>query len=288
MKDSNSFKRIFIYISNALIDAFFPRKCLLCNSFFKLEISDETLGDGTPYSLIVSDDCDAGRFGNALAPYICVDCLDDFRPIESPKCSKCDLMFESREGDDHVCGRCLKTSWNFRTARSFGAYETVLRKAIHHYKYKDKIQLARPFGQLLFYTFTHNWAQDDIDLIIPLPLHGKRMRKRGFNQSYLPLKKWPGLAALVDFKLSAEQIDRSILFRTRSTKPQMGLDRKQRKANIKNAFKVKNISKIKGKRILLVDDVFTTGSTADECARILIRNGALHVDVLTLGRTMFS
>ena len=207
---------------------------------------------------------------------MCAGCIKEFSRVESPFCSCCGKMFKTRVGSDHVCRKCLDTPPAFKKTRTVGIYQTGFRKIIQRFKYNGKIQMADPLGRLLFNVFEHSWKPKDIDLITPVPLHIKKFRSRGFNQVYLLIRKW-----------SHGEIIRDLLERKIDTKPQAGLDRKARKKNIKGAFNVKPdyMDLIQGKKILLVDDVFTTGATVNECAGILLKNGAGRVDVLTLART---
>jgi ComF family protein len=188
------------------------------------------------------------------------------------------MVFKSREGGDHLCGRCLDRPDAFRRARATGIYEKNLRSAIHALKFKGKVNLAVPLGALLYDTFRHYWNAGDIDVVAPVPLHRNRFRRRGFNQAYLLVRRWrlPGETIVV----------RDLLLRTRATAPQTGLDRRQRRINIKNAFSVNRPDQSVGKRVLLVDDVLTTGATVNACAKALIRDGARRVDVLTLARAL--
>jgi ComF family protein len=158
--------------------------------------------------------------------------------------------------------------------------------AIHRLKYKGKIQLARPFGMLLYTAFVSYWEENSVDLIIPVPLHVKKFRMRGFNPSFLLVRDWASIAAMLNDKLNVIPVSRDVLERRRWTEPQTGLGRKKRLTNVKNAFSINDLSKISGKKILLVDDVYTTGATVNECAKVLINGGAEHVDVLTLARAM--
>jgi ComF family protein len=201
-------------------------------------------------------------------------------------CSECGVVFKSREGEDHVCGECLDSPKRFGIARSPGIYEQTLMAAIHGFKYRGKIQLARPFGMLLFTAFISFWEKNSVDLIIPVPLHVKKFRMRGFNPSFLLVRDWATIAAMLNDELPDIPVARDVLERRRWTEPQTGLGRKKRLTNVKNAFSVNDHSIIAGKRILLVDDVFTTGATANECAKVLLKGGAEHVDVLTLARAM--
>jgi ComF family protein len=171
-------------------------------------------------------------------------------------------------------------------ARAPLVYDQTILNVVHCYKYKGKIQLAGPLGGLLLATFNCFWDKDSIDVIVPVPLHFKRLRKRGFNQVFLLIRNWKKFAAASHIDLSGVRIERNAIVRAASTSPQTGLGRKARMTNIKNAFKIQYKEKIKDKTILLVDDVYTTGATVNECARLLLKGGANHVDVLTLARAI--
>jgi len=193
-------------------------------------------------------------------------------------CSRCGLVFKSRQGEDHLCGRCLDRPGAFSRARAAGIYDQSLRMAIHALKFKGWVGLAGPLGGLLLDTFRRYWASGDIDVVAPVPLHRRRFHRRGFNQAHLLVRRWrlPGETVVV----------RDLLVRTRATAPQTGLDRRQRRTNLENAFSVSRPGQITGKRVLLVDDVLTTGATVNACATALIRDGAGRVDVLTLARAL--
>jgi ComF family protein len=226
------------------------------------------------------------QFDRLMAPYLCPNCSGGFLPVESPICFKCGMTFKSREGEDHLCGECIAAPKRFRVARAPGIYDQALMAMIHYLKYNGKIQLAGPLGMLLCASFISQWDTDTIDLIVPVPLHIKRFRKRGFNQSFLLIKDWHKIAEVLNVNISHVQIDRHVLVRSRWTDPQTGLGRKKRISNIKNAFAITDPKKINGKSILLVDDVYTTGTTANECAKVLLKSGAEYVDVLTLARAI--
>jgi len=186
------------------------------------------------------------------------------------------MTFKSREGEDHLCGRCLDRPGAFNRARAAGIYDSTLKAAIHAFKFKDQVVLARPLGRLLLDTYRRYWTTGEIDVVAPVPLHRQRFRQRGFNQAYLLVRRWalPQETAVI----------RDLLVRTRATAPQTGMDRRQRRKNIQNAFSVNRRGQSAGKRVLLVDDVLTTGATVDACADALMRDGAGRVDVLTLAR----
>lgn len=263
-------------------ETIFPPKCLVCRSFI-----DPPQSDGTGYSSAVDLNLNIqSQVERLFAKYLCWNCIGGLVVVESPLCSCCGLPFESRHGLDHCCGDCSTAPKKFRVARAPLVYEQVFTEVIHCYKYKGKIQLARPLGELLFSALRLFWDQNSIDVVIPVPLHLKRFRQRGFNQAYLLTRDWQNFAELMPFDLGDFEIERDVLFRTVPTTPQTGLGRQQRAANIKNAFEVVNEAKIIDKRILLVDDVYTTGATVDECARLLLHHGAAHVDVLSLARAV--
>jgi ComF family protein len=165
-------------------------------------------------------------------------------------------------------------------------YEPVLTGIIHRFKYKGKIQLAGPLAEILLTAFSLLWEDDSIDFLLPVPLHLKKIRKRGFNQAYLLVRNWTDLAGQQPFRRTEIPIEPNLLVRTAATAPQSALGRAKRAVNVRNAFDLNGRDKVKDKRILLVDDVYTTGSTVNECARLLLNCGARHVDVLTLGRAV--
>jgi ComF family protein len=123
-------------------------------------------------------------------------------------------------------------------------------------------------------------------MVLPVPLHPGRLRQRGFNQAYLLIWSWPHLAARYGNDLALIRIERDLLIRTKPTAPQSALGRDQRADNIKDAFDLKRHDAVAGKKILLIDDVYTTGATANECGRLLLDRGAQKVDVLTLARAV--
>jgi ComF family protein len=191
-------------------------------------------------------------------------------------------MYASRVGEDHLCGRCIRSAPAFDAARAAGVYQGALMQTIHLLKYGGKIQLARPLGRLLFDTFRQCTETAGADLVVPVPLHRRRFRERGFNQAYLLVREWPRWHRSLC-------VARKALVRRGHTVPQTGLGRRQRRVNLKNAFSAgpdAAAGQIVGRHVLLVDDVFTTGATAEACARILREAGAEAVTALTLARTL--
>jgi ComF family protein len=280
----------------------FPTNCVVCDTFIHPNGFQSHWWVKNTYKERISDSLDDllhpeekklgsrvtenVEFIRLFSPFLCSACLTRYAPIESPICISCGIMFKSREGDNHLCENCLTQPNSFKLARAPGLYDRTLMKVIHRFKYGKKIQLAEPLGQLLFDTFIRFWGIKRIDMIIPVPLHLRRLRERGFNQAYLLVRKWKTIAAKLSIDMSNIAVERNLLVRSRWTEPQTGLERNKRMKNIKNAFQVSHRSRIYEKRILLVDDVFTTGATANECAKTLLNDGAKRIDVLTLARAM--
>lgn len=208
----------------------------------------------------------------------CAECHRQINIIRSPQCTQCGLPFSNPEGEDHFCGECASTQQYFSVARAVGHYEKALLEAIHKFKYGGKIFVGEVLGRLMAEKEYDSLAVEHYTLIIPIPLHGKRLRERGYNQSLI-------LAKEVARRFSIS-LDFSILRRNIPTKPQTNLKKKERMANVKGAFEVKNPERIRGQRILLIDDVYTTGSTVRECSRVLLKHHAAEVGILTLARTV--
>jgi len=263
-------------IIKAAWDALFPRKCPGCGSFFHAP----RLYRKIPYRSIPAP----AVFKILFAPYVCPDCLETFNAIEPPLCSACGRPFAGEIDTDHLCGDCLKKR-DFHAARACGIYTNILRALIHAYKYEGRTQFARPLAALLFHFYAGLDEFCDINTVIPVPLHPARLRERGFNQAHLMITYWPAFSESGGLKKNFT-IDARSLIRTRKTETQTGLDRAGRIKNVKGAFCVKQPSSIKGKKILLVDDVYTTGSTVSECAKTLMKAGAARVSVLTLARVV--
>jgi len=205
---------------------------------------------------------------------LCEKCLDSIRLIKSPRCRCCGMPFISQEAEDHLCGTCIKKRRPFSIARSIGIYEGVLLEAVQRLKYNGKTSLARPLAKLM----TKEFSMNNYNLIVPVPLHKTRLKERGFNQSLLLARELSKLYNL--------PIDYLNLRKIRATDPQVNLKGKERIENMKGAFAVKNGAGFKNKKILLIDDVYTTGATVTECSKVLKKAGAKTIDVLTLARVV--
>jgi ComF family protein len=258
----------------------------MCGGFFHLDCQ-KNLDDHekTSFDFLFENDAEK-LFKRLMGPYLCRSCIEQFYAVDTPLCPKCGFMFKSREGEDHLCAACMQSKNLFGMARACGIYDNALMAVIHAFKYGEKIQLSHPLSLLLMAAFLKHWRQRPIDLIVPVPLNKKRFKKRGFNQAYLLVKHWAAISCSADFSMQHIKIGRQVMERIRATLPQTGLDRKGRLSNVKKAFALCMPEAVKDRRVLVVDDVYTTGATASECAQVLLSGGAREVDVLTLARTM--
>ncbi len=268
----------------SLMDAVFPDKCILCNVF----ITNENFETGMCRDQNFFKDEIGIISETVFRKQVCSKCLHEITFSHSPSCPSCGISYPVEEDVDHFCGSCLKGDFLFNKARSVAHYNECIRDMIFRFKYHGKLQLARSFEILLFSLFIKSWVlspESEIpDFIIPVPLHMKKLRKREFNQSILLIKHWRTFLDLFNLNNIRCDLKQKILVRSKWTDSQTGLGKAKRLENIKGAFQVTSPEMIRGKHILLVDDVFTTGATLNECARVLLKNNAKTVDVITLAR----
>ena len=269
---------------NIILDTVFPAKCLVCSRLFEPDVIRPGMDRSTNAASEVTEPL--AQSHRMLAAYCCPDCVSSFTAISSPICSCCGIMFKSRQGQDHLCGDCITQPKEFRIARAAVAYDQQLMAVVHRFKYAGKIQLAGPLGGLMLNAYMRYWDRQKVDLILPVPLHTLKFRKRGFNQSYLLIRRWKSISAPMVAEVAGIPVITDVLIRSKATVSQTGLGRQQRLKNIKSAFRVKIPEKVIAKKVLLVDDVYTTGATVNECARVLLKAGAERVDVLTAARAM--
>jgi ComF family protein len=233
---------------NALLDVILPPICHICHSFIP----------------------DAGRL------HICPSCQDHLPLVSSPLCSLCGIPFAGT-GNNHRCGACLTHPPHFDAARAGFLYEGAIRDLIHSFKYNQRTQLRYPLALLAMEGVNRVVTDHKPHLIVPVPLHRSRLRQRGFNQAVL-------LGRVISQQLSLPMLPDAMI-RTRRTEPQIELSATERRMNVKGAFTVGRTDSVAGMRILLLDDVMTTGSTMDECARELKKAGAEAVIAATIART---
>ena len=177
-------------LRDILKDALFPRSCVVCAQFFHSDESIRRRSDSA------SDPNNLGDlFSSLMGQHLCSACARQFTAAESPICSCCGLIFKSREGEDHLCEECLTSSKPYGKARAAGVHDQSLMAIIHAYKYDGKMHLAGPLSKLLTAVYERHWQPGSIDLVLPVPLHPARFRKRGFNQAWLLVRSWGDIVA---------------------------------------------------------------------------------------------
>ncbi len=232
----------------ALLDVILPPLCHICHSFIP----------------------------NAGTLHICTSCRESLPLVSSPLCTICGVPFFAA-GGDHRCGACLTHPPHYDTARAHFLYEGPIRELIHSFKYNQRTHLRSPLALLTIEGVGVFLADQNLHAIIPVPLHRSRLRQRGFNQAVL-------LGNILSRHLSIPLLP-DALVRTRQTEPQIDLSATERRMNVKGAFTVNRAELVAGKRLLLFDDVMTTGSTINECAMELKKAGAEFVVATTIART---
>ncbi len=207
---------------------------------------------------------------------LCSECLDQIERIGTSRCAVCGKKLDGGV-PDRRCGDCIRHQPAFAQARAFAKYQDPMKSIIHRFKYSRGFYFLDWMADSLVRVYEREFNAERFDLIIPIPLHWVRVLKRGYNQALI-------LARPLSGKLGIP-IAPGALIRTRNTEPQAGLSAAKRKENLKNSFRVKSAKRIKGKNILLIDDVITTGTTINEAAKTLRKAGAEKVCALALART---
>ncbi len=208
------------------------------------------------------------------AAFLCSSCVQSVHYIQSPLCICCGKEFLPNAGGDRLCGLCLTRMPPFGGARALTLYTPPVSTLLHRLKYNGDaiaLQILSELAKRFDFTFFR-----ECDCIIPVPLHRRRLQVRGLNQSLL--------LARVFFPDASALIVPDVLVRVRDTRPQTGLGHAERKGNLRSAFAVKKRIDVRGRKICLVDDVLTTGTTVEECCKILLMAGAAEVKVVTMAR----
>lgn len=207
---------------------------------------------------------------NLLYPPVCGFC-DKIN--KTSICTKCNLKIKN----SIVCKIDYYYDRNFTKHMYISKYDGIIRDKIVQYKFNDKIYIYKSFVDLILknkkiYSFLKNY-----DIIVPVPISKKRKRQRGYNQSEL-------LAKGICEKISTLKLQTQVLYKKVNNVPQSTLSKKDRMDNVKNVYKLRNSNNLENKKIVLLDDVFTTGNTVNECSRLLKIAGAQTVDVLTIAK----
>jgi ComF family protein len=223
--------------------------------------------------------CAASTTGSSI-PWVCQRCWLAIDYVAPPICAQCGQPFaaplEGIASAAHRCGACLSDPPPFERARAVGLYQGVFRNIIHAMKYQRVYGLVQPLAALLQAQFVSHWGAPWPDALVPVPLHWSRLREREFDQALALaryLSKETGIPVWVDG-----------LVRQRRTASQVGLNAAQRRRNVQGAFRLQEPQACAGKTLLLIDDVYTTGATIRECARLLRQAKAAWVGAYTLAR----
>jgi ComF family protein len=232
--------------------------------------------------------CDAPLVKISRLP-VCETCLSDIHPIAEGTCVICgERLFlpytVSGDPNEPRCPLCRRIEPPFARATAYGSYESGLRELLHLLKYDQVRPAAAVLGRMLAEAIANlePFFADQTVVVVPVPLHPQKLRQRSFNQAemiaHAALKFRPAVGRM--------SLQDGVLLRRRPTQSQIGLSSHQRRENLRGAFTVAKPEAIAGREVLLVDDVFTTGTTVSECARILRRAGASKVWVATVARTL--
>ncbi len=224
--------------------------------------------------------CDETLTAASRVP-VCQPCLERLPRLQGPICSRCGRFFPSgvpAEVTEPLCQLCRRDVYAFDCARSFGIYERETVKAITLLKYEAISPLGNWFADRLFELATRHPDLFAADVVVPVPLHATRQKERGFNQAELiarPLARRLGIP-----------LRTWLLVRTRPRPERLRLSRKERWRIVRGAYSTREGSQVDNLRVLLVDDVFTTGATLDACSRALKQAGAAYVAGLTVARVV--
>ncbi|MDI6758113.1 MAG: ComF family protein [Candidatus Omnitrophota bacterium] len=233
---------------NALVNIVYPKKCLACKEKLKIHLQNEL---------------------------ICAKCLKNIKKNTPPFCSSCGRHLVKTNFAKNICPSCLRGKLHFDRAFSPYTYKGSIKRLIHEFKYKGKDYLGSPLGAMMIdFINEYNLPINYIDFIIPVPLHKTKLREREFNQAQV-------LAEAIAKKFNKGLLTET-LTRQRYTRAQADLEINERLKNVKGSFSITNPQVIKGKNLLVIDDVLTTGATSSEAAAALKEAGANIVFILTL------
>jgi ComF family protein len=211
---------------------------------------------------------------------LCLPCWDALERIGPPWCRTCGVPMRAalRSTDTPLCGECRLRPPVFAYARAGARYGDVAREALHALKFKGRRGLAGPLADLIVEGGTARLPKGRPDLLVPVPLHPRRHRERGFNQAFL-LARRLGEA----WRVSVRD---DVLLRVVATASQTALESNARRSNVRNAFRLRRPETVAGRHVIVVDDILTTGATVSECVLTLQAGGAATVGVLTVARVV--
>jgi ComF family protein len=244
------------------------------------------------FTVLFPSDCEicGSPLANIARLPVCTECLAAMRPIDGGLCYVCgERVFSAHAapeiagGSPIQCGLCQRVEQPFARAVAYGSYDGGLRELIHLLKYSGVRPAADVLGRMLAEAIAElqpGFGSGPI-AIAPVPLYRGKLRRRDFNHAELIAR-----AAAKTMRIPHLQLNPGLLIRKRETVSQTGLTRHQRRENVRGAFAIPEVETVKGCEVLVVDDVYTTGATVSECARVLRRAGAAKVWVATVARTL--
>lgn len=203
--------------------------------------------------------------------YVCDKCKNNLTYIESPRCLKCGKPIEYNE--EEYCYDCTKVDHIYSQGLGVWAYTNEIKNSIYQFKYHNKREYASFYGMEIvnqYKTIIQSWNPD---VLIPVPLHKSKYKKRGYNQAEIIAKS---LGEILEIP-----VDNQILLRNKKTLAQKELNDKERLKNLENAFII-NKNNVNYKTVILIDDIYTTGTTIDACAKVLISSGVMKVYYISL------
>ena len=217
---------------------------------------------------------------------LCAGCWQDFSFVAPPHCACCGDPFAEDLGDGARCAGCLARPPKFRRARAALAYDASSRRLVLPFKHGDRTDIARAGGDWMARAGAD--LLGDADLVVPVPLHWRRLLSRRYNQALLLARAVLRATPRDAQRSTAIRLAPDLLRRRKWTGSQAGLRAGERHRNVRQAFDIhpRWADEVAGRTVLLVDDVFTTGAAVEACASVLLRGGAHHVDVLTLARVV--
>lgn len=225
------------------MDLVFPRKCPLCSE------------------IVIPKDKKA-----------CTSCIEKLPFITEPRCKRCSKPVTVQEQE--YCYDCIKARHHYESGFAVFLYQGNIKKSLMDYKFRGLKQYVDFYVEQLIIHLGEKLNHLHFDFMIPVPLHNRKLRMRGFNQSELIAQ---GLSEYLQIPVRND-----ILLRTRFTTPQKTLDPKERLQNMIEAFDIRNSREVNNKKILIVDDIYTTGSTIDACSAILLKAGCAKVYFVTV------
>jgi competence protein ComFC len=208
--------------------------------------------------------------------FVCETCARKVRYILPPFCNRCVLPFDGEITGNFECSNCQEMDLRFRSARSAATANELMLEVIHRYKYQRALWFEPFLANLLIREAAAILADEKCDMIVPVPLHPAKQREREFNQA-------ERLADCLG-RATGIQVNKTLLRRVEPTQTQTRLSREQRAANVARAFALAPGAKLNGGRVVVLDDVFTTGATTSACAKVLLAAGADDVCVWTVAR----